>query len=182
MANRGIVFIDEINRLAETAPEITDVLLSLMGTKPGKIKIEEVGLEPWEIHVSSSVWAASNPDEDPGPWRIRRQLSDRFDVVVPVHRPSDPRWSKALLSRSLSRHQAVRAQTRTGRHGSGRRLTGRHGINRHPTGKHRNDLHLTGITCRTSDKWASYGSSWDRRPMWVRKLRQILKRPGRSGT
>jgi len=69
-----------------------------MGTKPGKIKIEEVGLEPWEIQVSSSVWATSNPDEDPGPLEeIRRQLSDRFDMVVPVHRPSDPLVVQELL-------------------------------------------------------------------------------------
>ena len=34
-AHRGIIFIDEINRLADTAPEITDILLDLMGTKPG---------------------------------------------------------------------------------------------------------------------------------------------------
>ncbi|HHT84396.1 MAG TPA: hypothetical protein GXZ88_01375 [Firmicutes bacterium] len=105
MANRGIVFIDEINRLAETAPEITDVLLSVMGTKPGKIKVEEVGLEPCEIQVNSSVWATSNPDEDPGPLEeIRRQLSDRFDMVVPVHRPSDPRVVQELL---LSKHRTV---------------------------------------------------------------------------
>ncbi len=105
MANRGVVFIDEINRLAETAPEITDVLLSVMGTKPGKIKIEEVGLQPWEIQIVSSVWATSNPDEDPGPLEeIRRQLSDRFDMVVPVQRPSDPLVIQKLL---WSKHQAV---------------------------------------------------------------------------
>lgn len=98
MANRGIIFIDEINRLAETAPEITDVLLAVMGTKPGKVKIEEVGLMPWEIEVTSSVWAASNPDEDPGPLEeVRRQLSDRFDIVVPVQRPSDPLIVERLL-------------------------------------------------------------------------------------
>lgn len=108
MANRGIVFIDEINRLAETAPEITDVLLSVMGTKPGKIKIEEVGLEPWEIQVNSSVWATSNPDEDPGPLEeIRRQLADRFDLVVPVHRPSDPLVIQELL---MSKYQTAPAQ------------------------------------------------------------------------
>ena len=39
--------------------------------------------------VSVSVWAASNPDEEPGPLtEIRRQLSDRFDLVVPMGRPS----------------------------------------------------------------------------------------------
>lgn len=105
MANRGVIFIDEINRLAETAPEITDVLLSLMGTKPGKIKIEEVGLKPWEIQVYSSVWATSNPDERPGPLEeIRKQLSDRFDMVVPVLRPSDPIIIQRLL---WNKHQNV---------------------------------------------------------------------------
>jgi magnesium chelatase subunit I len=99
MANRGIIFVDEVNRLAETAPELTDVLLSVMGTKPGLVKIEEVGLPPCEIEVTCSVWAASNPDEDPGPLEdIRRQLADRFDVVVPVQRPSDPAVVERLLS------------------------------------------------------------------------------------
>ncbi len=101
MANRGVIFIDEVNRLAETAPEITDVLLSVMGTKPGIVKIEEVGLPPCEIEVSASVWAASNPDEDPGPLEdIRKQLADRFDLVVPVQRPSDPSIVERLLLRS----------------------------------------------------------------------------------
>lgn len=100
MANRGIVFIDEVNRLAETAPEITDVLLSVMGTKPGRVKIEEVGLPACEVEVTASVWAASNPDEDPGPLEeIRRQLADRFDLVVPVQRPSDPAVIERLLLR-----------------------------------------------------------------------------------
>lgn len=99
MANRGIIFVDEVNRLAETAPEITDVLLSVMGTKPGIVKIEEIGLPPCEIEVAASVWAASNPDEDPGPLDdIRRQLADRFDLVVPVERPSDPAIVESLLS------------------------------------------------------------------------------------
>jgi magnesium chelatase subunit I len=101
MANRGIIFIDEVNRLAETAPEITDVLLSVMGTKPGCVKVEEVGLQPFEIEVNSSVWAASNPDEDPGPLEdIRRQLADRFDLVVPVQRPQDPSIVEQILSRN----------------------------------------------------------------------------------
>jgi magnesium chelatase subunit I len=98
MAHRGVLFIDEINRLAETAPEITDVLLSVMGTKPGRVKIEEVGLPPCEIEVSASVWATSNPDEDPGPLEdIRRQLADRFDLVIPVQRPSDAAIIKSML-------------------------------------------------------------------------------------
>lgn len=109
MANRGIIFIDEVNRLAETAPEITDVLLSVMGTKPGLVKIEEVGLPPCEIEVLASVWAASNPDEDPGPLdEIRKQLADRFDLVVPVQRPSDPAVVERLLFGSADRPEETR--------------------------------------------------------------------------
>lgn len=87
-AHRGVIFIDEINRLADTAPEIVDILLDVMGTKPGKVQIEEAGLPTVEIPVKVSVWAASNPDEEPGPLEnIRRQLSDRFDFVVDVEKP-----------------------------------------------------------------------------------------------
>jgi magnesium chelatase subunit I len=88
-AHRGIIFVDEINRLADTSPEITDILLDVMGTKPGLVQIEETGLPVVDVPVLVSVWAASNPDEEPGPLaEIRRQLSDRFDMVVPVGRPS----------------------------------------------------------------------------------------------
>lgn len=81
-AHRGILFIDEINRLADTSPEITDILLDVMGNKPGRLQIEEAGLPVVEIPIMVSVWAASNPDEEPGPLEeVRRQLSDRFDMV-----------------------------------------------------------------------------------------------------
>lgn len=87
-ANRGIIFIDEINRLADTSPEITDILLDVMGNKPGHIQIEEAGLAVVDLPVSVSIWAASNPDEDPGPLEeIRRQLSDRFDMLCSMGRP-----------------------------------------------------------------------------------------------
>jgi magnesium chelatase subunit I len=88
-AHRGIIFIDEINRLADTSPEITDILLDVMGNKPGHLQIEEAGLPVVDVEVSVSVWAASNPDEDPGPLEeIRRQLSDRFDMVCYMGRPT----------------------------------------------------------------------------------------------
>ncbi len=104
MAHRGVLFVDEVNRLAETAPEITDVLLSVMGTKPGHVKIEETGLPPYDISVQASVWAASNPDEDPGPLEnIRKQLADRFDLVVPVQRPNDVAVVEQLLSRKTAK-------------------------------------------------------------------------------
>lgn len=99
-AHRGIIFVDEINRLADTSPEIADVLLDVMGTKPGRIQIEETGLPIVEIPVSVSVWAASNPDEEPGPLEeIRRQLADRFDLVVSMGRPSTPEEVAEILSR-----------------------------------------------------------------------------------
>jgi len=87
-AHRGIIFIDEINRLADTSPEITDILLDVMGNKPGRLQIEEAGLPVVEIPIVVSVWAASNPDEEPGPLEeVRRQLSDRFDMVYYMGRP-----------------------------------------------------------------------------------------------
>jgi magnesium chelatase subunit I len=87
-AHRGIVFIDEINRLADTSPELTDILLDVMGNKPGHIQIEEAGLPVVDMPISVTIWAASNPDEEPGPLEeIRRQLSDRFDIVCYMGRP-----------------------------------------------------------------------------------------------
>ena len=89
-AHRGIIFVDEINRLTDTSPEITDILLDVMGNKPGHLQIEEAGLPTVELPVSVSVWAASNPDEDPGALEeIRRQLSDRFDMVCYMGRPDN---------------------------------------------------------------------------------------------
>lgn len=89
-AHRGIIFIDEINRLADTSPELADVLLDVMGTKPGHLQIEETGMPVIELPVSVSIWAASNPDEEPGALnRIRRQLADRFDFSINMGRPSD---------------------------------------------------------------------------------------------
>lgn len=88
-ANRGIILVDEINRLADTSPDLADVLLDAMGTKPGRVQIEETGLPLTELPVEVTVWAASNPDEDPGPLAdIRRQLADRFDLTVNMARPT----------------------------------------------------------------------------------------------
>lgn len=104
-AHRGIVFVDEINRLADTSPEITDVLLDVMGTKPGRIQIEEAGIPLVQIPVQVSVWAASNPDEEPGPLEeIRRQLSDRFDLVIYMGRPNTlESITEILMQSELSR-------------------------------------------------------------------------------
>jgi len=98
-AHRGIIFVDEINRLAETSPELADVLLDVMGTRPGRVQIEETGLPPVELPVLVSVWAASNPDEEPGPLEeVRRQLSDRFDFAIYTDRPADPDVVEQILA------------------------------------------------------------------------------------
>lgn len=98
-AHRGIIFVDEVNRLAETSPELADILLDAMGTKPGRVQIEETGLPGVELPVQVSIWAASNPDEDPGPLEdIRRQLSDRFDFVVYTDRPGDAAVVEQILA------------------------------------------------------------------------------------
>lgn len=100
-AHRGIIFIDEINRLADTSPEIADILLDVMGTKPGKVQLEESGLPTVSMPVNVTVWAASNPDEDPGPLsQVRRQLSDRFDLSVRMGRPSSYEDIMAILNRN----------------------------------------------------------------------------------
>lgn len=98
-AHRGVVFVDEINRLADTSPALADLLLDAMGTKPGRVQIEEAGLPTQAIPVSVSVWAASNPDEDPGPLQdIRRQLADRFDFLVRIGRPNRAEVIRAIIS------------------------------------------------------------------------------------
>lgn len=100
-AHRGIIFVDEINRLADTSPELADVLLDVMGTKPGRIQIEEAGLPIVEMPVEVSIWAASNPDEEPGRLAdVRRQLSDRFDLTIPVKQPSDVLSVQRILTKT----------------------------------------------------------------------------------
>jgi magnesium chelatase subunit I len=108
-ANRGIVFVDEINRLADTSPALVDILLDVMGTKPGRVQIEETGLPTVEMPVHVNVWAASNPDEEPGPLQeIRRQLADRFDFVVRIERPDQPDTVRAImLAGQLAAEQAT---------------------------------------------------------------------------
>jgi len=107
-ANRGIVFVDEINRLADTAPELADILLDVMGTKPGRLQVEETGLPCVDIPVCVSVWAASNPDEEPGPLEdIRKQLSDRFDFVIEMERPSAVATVRDILRAAEERQLAL---------------------------------------------------------------------------
>ncbi len=112
-AHRGIVFVDEINRLADTSPALVDILLDAMGTKPGRVQIEETGLSPVELQLAVSVWAASNPDEEPGPLQeIRRQLSDRFDFVVRIERPAKAETVREIINAG-QRNQLYAAEDKT---------------------------------------------------------------------
>lgn len=113
-AHRGIVFVDEINRIADTSPEIVDLLLDVMGTKPGRVQIEEAGLPVLELPVQVSVWSASNPDEEPGPLEdIRRQLSDRFDFTVKVERPTEVWIIKKIINSNSIQDDNVLATQKT---------------------------------------------------------------------
>lgn len=106
-AHRGIIFVDEINRLADASPEIADVLLDVMGTKPGRIQIEESGLPTVEMPVQVTIWAASNPDEEPGALsQIRKQLSDRFDMAISMGRPSEVESVLDILMNRAGRSSA----------------------------------------------------------------------------
>ncbi|HKM39130.1 MAG TPA: magnesium chelatase [bacterium] len=107
-AHRGIVLVDEINRLADTAPELTDILLDAMGTKPGRVQIEENGLPTVALPLEVSIWASSNPDEDPGSLAdIRRQLSDRFDFMVQMKRPLEVGPLLAILNQDCKTKQGL---------------------------------------------------------------------------
>lgn len=98
-AHRGVIFVDEINRLADTAPELADVMLDVMGTKPGRVQVEETGLPTVQMPVAVTVWAASNPDEEPGSLaQVRKQLADRFDLAVTMGRPSEHRSVMEILA------------------------------------------------------------------------------------
>jgi magnesium chelatase subunit I len=120
-AHRGVVFVDEINRLADTSPELADALLDVMGTKPGRLQIEESGLPRVELTCRVSVWAASNPDEEPGPLAdIRRQLADRFDMAVAMHRPGTPEDVMAVLGCDEFAAPVAPAAAGGGEEGTGR--------------------------------------------------------------
>lgn len=107
-AHRGIIFVDEVNRLADTAPELADIFLDVMGTKPGQLQVEETGLPGVDLPVSVSIWAASNPDEDPGPLGdIRKQLSDRFDFLIAMERPTALTTVRDILRASRERQMVM---------------------------------------------------------------------------
>jgi len=77
---------------------LADALLDVMGTKPGRLQIEEAGLPTVVVPTLVAVWAASNPDEEPGPLeQTRLQLADRFDLRPAVVPPGDAAVVLAIL-------------------------------------------------------------------------------------
>jgi magnesium chelatase subunit I len=100
-AHRGIIFVDEINRVADASPDLVDVLLDVMSTKPGRVQIEESGLPTLQIPAQVSLWAASNPEDAPGPLEhVQKQLSERFDMVIRLGRPTEMDKVQQILRQS----------------------------------------------------------------------------------
>jgi len=100
-ANRGILFIDDINQLAAASPAVMKIILEVMAAKPGRVQIEQSGLPTVQIPVQVSVWAASDPDGFPGPLeRVCKALIDCFDMVIRLGRPQERDIVQQLLQQS----------------------------------------------------------------------------------
>ena len=101
-ANRGILFIDDINRLADASPDLIKAIVDVMAAKPGRVQIEQSGLPTVQIPVQVSVWATSDPDDFPGPLeRVCQGLVDCFDMVIRLGRPSEMEFVQQVLQQSL---------------------------------------------------------------------------------
>lgn len=108
-AHRGIIFVDDINRLTGTSADLADVLLDVMRTKPGKVQITASGFPTVQIPVQVSVWAASDPEQAPGPLEhAHRQLFDCFDMVI----RTGPSTEMDVLEHILRQSQVYRVNPR----------------------------------------------------------------------
>jgi len=108
-ANRGILFIDDINQLAEVSPELMKAILEVMAAKPGRVQIEQSGLPTVQIPVQVSVWATSDPDDSPGPLEtVCKALIDCFDMVIRLGWPSE----MDVVQRVLQQSQVYRTNPR----------------------------------------------------------------------
>ena len=130
-AHRGVVFIDEINRLADTNPEIADVLLDVMGTKPGRLQIEEAGLPRVELPVNEILHVD-----------VFHSLSEvPPQVVAKAACLAVARYGQAVQADRCELANFIDLQTAAG----GGRATGRLTYGQRDTLKqaHRNHVHLT---------------------------------------
>lgn len=100
-AHRGIIFINEINRLADKLPDLTELLLAVM--EDGHVQIQSTGLPLMQVPVQVSVWAASNLQEQPGALeQVCRRLADSFDLVVRMGNPVETDVVQYVLEQSQS--------------------------------------------------------------------------------
>ncbi|UYP47592.1 hypothetical protein NEF87_003877 [Candidatus Lokiarchaeum ossiferum] len=90
-ANRGILYVDEINLLPD---HLVDILLDVSASRINIIEREGVSLE----HPSAFILVGSmNPEEG----ELRPQISDRLGLEVQIKAPTDPQLRAEISIRVL---------------------------------------------------------------------------------